>query len=63
VLVRVSSVAAPNPPLSKEGEGDDVSFIAADQHYAHVGWGDSRTGPTQFWYAHIPLTNFGGSQK
>jgi hypothetical protein len=60
--VRVSSVAAPYPPLSKGGGGDDFSFIAADQQYVHVGWGDSRNGPTQLWYARIPLSNFGGSQ-
>jgi hypothetical protein len=60
--VRVSSVAAKYPPLSKNGEGDDFSFVAADQQFVHVGWGDSRTGPTQFWYARIPLSNF-GSQR
>ena len=61
--VRVSSAAGSYPPLSKEGGGDDFSFIAADQQYVHVGWGDSRNGPTQLWYARIPLSNFDGSQK
>jgi len=59
--LRVSSAAAPYPPLSKQGEGDDFSFITAGRQYVHVGWGDSRNGPTQFWYARIPLSSFGGS--
>jgi len=53
--VRVSSVAA---PYGTGGGGDDFSFIAADNQYVHVAWGDSRTGATQVWYSRRPLTSF-----
>jgi hypothetical protein len=55
--VRVSSAAGTYPPLSGGG-GDDFSFIVADNRYVHVGWGDSRNGPTQVWYGRIPLSDF-----
>jgi hypothetical protein len=55
--VRVSSATAPYPPGYYGG--DDFSFIVADRKYVHVGWGDSRSGATQDWYARIPLTSFG----
>jgi len=58
--VAVSSVAAPYPPLSEGGGGDDFSFVIADRTFVHVGWGDSRNGPTQTWYGRIPLSTFKG---
>lgn len=60
--VRVSSVAAPYPPLSGGG-GDDFSFVVADNRFVHVGWGDSRNGPTQVWYGRIGLGEFGSSKR
>jgi hypothetical protein len=58
--VRVTSVAAPYPPLNPGGGGDDVSFILADNQYVHVGWGDSRNGRTEAWYGRISLPTFKG---
>jgi hypothetical protein len=58
--VRVSSVAAPYPPLNPGGAGDDFSFVLADNKYVHVGWGDSRNGRTEAWYGRISLTSFKG---
>src|SRR5262249_57234664 len=55
---RVSSVAA---PFGTGGGGDDFSFIASDDQFVHVGWGDSRTGATQVWYSRIPLVSFFGA--
>src|SRR5262249_27332378 len=56
--VAVSSVAAPYPPLTEGGGGDDFSFVIAGRTFVHVGWGDSRNGPTQTWYGRIPLSTF-----
>jgi hypothetical protein len=58
--VKVSSVAAPYPPLNPGGGGDDFSFILADNQYVHVGWGDSRSGRTEAWYGRISLPTFKG---
>ena len=55
--VRVSTVAAPYP--NGYYGGDDYSFVSADKQYVHVGWGDSRSGNVQDWYARLPLTAFG----
>jgi hypothetical protein len=57
---RVSSVAAPYPPLNPGGGGDDFSFVLADNQYLHVGWGDSRNGRTEAWFGRISLTTFKG---
>jgi hypothetical protein len=54
--VRVSSKAGAYP--AGYYGGDDFSFVIADNKYVHVGWGDSRSGATQDWYARIPLTAF-----
>jgi hypothetical protein len=52
--LRVSSVAS-IPPSGVGAPGDDFSWIIADGHYVHVGWGDSRNVPLgggiQTWYA------------
>ena len=38
--------------------GDDFSFILMDHHYVHVGWGDSRNGTPESYYARIPISTF-----
>jgi hypothetical protein len=58
--VRVTSVSAPYPPLNPGGQGDDFSFVLADNQYLHVGWGDSRNGRTEAWYGRISLPTFKG---
>jgi BNR/Asp-box repeat len=61
--LRVSSVASLPPQV---GAGDDFSWIIADHHHVHVGWGDSRNRPLgggiQTWYARIPFEAFEGGE-
>jgi hypothetical protein len=57
--MRVSSAAAPYPPLYVAR--DDFSWVIADRRYIHVGWGDSRAGAVHAWYARIPLAAFNGA--
>jgi hypothetical protein len=59
--VRVSSQSGTYPPSG--GQGDDFSWVIADNQYLHVGWGDSRNEPAQgvqVWYSRIPTTAFLG---
>jgi hypothetical protein len=57
--LKVSTQAAPYP----DGYygGDDFSYIIGDDQYVHVGWGDSRNGPTQAWYGRISRDAFHSS--
>lgn len=63
--LRVSSVAS-IPPPGVGAPGDDFSWIIADRHHVHVGWGDSRNRPLgggiQTWYARIPFEAFEGDE-
>lgn len=54
--LKISTEAAPYP----QGYygGDDFSFIIGNDQFVHVGWGDSRNGPTQAWYGRIPRKAF-----
>jgi hypothetical protein len=59
--VQVSSQSGTYPPSG--GQGDDFSWVIADNQYVHVGWGDSRNEPAQgvqVWYSRIPTTTFPG---
>jgi hypothetical protein len=58
--VRTSSVAGAYPKSYQAG--DDVSFVALDGKYAHVGWGDARNvasgAGVQIWYGRVPLSSY-----
>lgn len=58
--LKVSTKAAPYP--AGYYGGDDFSFIIGDDQFVHLGWGDSRNGPTQAWYGRIPRTAFGADE-
>jgi len=62
--VRVTSASGTNPPTNPGGQGDDFSWILADNQFVHVGWGDARNVPTgggvQLFYGRLPLTTFRG---
>jgi hypothetical protein len=59
--LRVSSQSGTYPPSG--GQGDDFSWVIADNQFLHIGWGDSRNEPAQgvqVWYSRIPTTAFNG---
>lgn len=57
--LRVTSQSGTYPPSG--GQGDDFSWVIADNQFLHIGWGDSRNEPAQgvqVWYSRIPTTTF-----
>jgi hypothetical protein len=58
--LRVSTALSPGYPQNYMF-GDDASSIFLDQQFAHIGWGDSRTGDLNAWYGRVPLSAYGGA--
>ncbi|MGH7858782.1 MAG: sialidase family protein, partial [Candidatus Binatia bacterium] len=40
----------------RSGPGDDLSWITVDGDFAYVGWGDTRSGYTNPYFAKVPLS-------